>query len=276
MSSQEEITTGAAESTTQGTIPGMFCWWEAGVNDQNAGKQFYSDLFGWTIKDMPMGPDYVYTMFEVEGKDVAALYQLMPDMIAQGVPPHWMSYILVENADEAATKITAAGGTVVQAPFDVMEVGRMAVAKDPTGAAFSIWQPGQHKGASPYKGVGSVIWNELATRDTAAASAFYQNVFGWTPEAVPMGPMVYTLFKIGEAQIGGMMEMTEEWGEIPPNWMLYISVADCDATAAKAETLGAQSLVPPTDIPGVGRFSMIRDPQGAVFSILKMADMPQG
>jgi predicted enzyme related to lactoylglutathione lyase len=275
MSSQEEITTGT-ESTIQGAVPGMFCWWEAGVNDQDTGKQFYSDLLGWTIKDMPMGPDYVYTMFQMEGKDVAALYKLMPDMVAQGVPPHWMSYILVENADEAATKITAAGGTVVQAPFDVMDVGRMAVAQDPTGATFSIWQPGKHKGAGLYNGVGSVVWNELGTRDTAAASAFYQSAFGWTAEAMQMGPMVYTIFKVGENQVGGMMEMAPEWGEVPPHWMLYISVADCDATAAKAEKLGAQIMVPPTDIPNVGRFSLISDPQGAHFSILQMAPMPQG
>jgi len=255
--------------------PGTFCWVELGTTDQNAAKKFYSELFGWGINDVPMGPDSFYTMFQLNGKDVGAAYQLMQDQIAQGIPPHWLSYVAVESADDTGKAITAAGGNVLKEPFDVFDVGRMAVSQDPTGAIFAIWQPGTHIGVRVKREDNALCWNELATRDVGAAKKFYSAVFGWDLQTKGDYGMQYTEGYVnGPAgapeAICGMMEMTEEMEGIPPNWMVYYATADCDATAAKAESLGARIHVPPTDIPHVGRFSVIQDPQGAVFSIIKL------
>src|SRR5436190_17308530 len=136
-----------SETATQTQIehaPGSFCWTELTTTDGPAAKQFYAELFGWEAQDNPIGPDMVYTMLKVGGKDVAALYQKGPEM--QAVPTHWVSYISVASADEAAAKAKELGGTVIQEPFDVMEHGRMAAITDPTGATFCVWQPNQHKG----------------------------------------------------------------------------------------------------------------------------------
>src|SRR5678816_3366036 len=144
--------------------PGTFCWVELATSDGEAAKSFYTQLFGWTFEDHPMGPDMVYTMLRRDGKDVGALYKLMSDQVAQGVPPNWLSYVSVASADESTAKAKAAGATILKEPFDVMTVGRMSVIQDSTGAVFALWQAGDHSGAAIYNVPGSFCWNELMTR----------------------------------------------------------------------------------------------------------------
>jgi len=120
--------------------PGSFCWAELGTTDSKAAKAFYGALFGWTPNDNPMGPDQVYTMLEIGGKAVGAMYQLDKNMREMGIPPHWMLYVAVANTDETAARVPALGGKVMKEPFDVFDAGRMAVIQDPTGAVFCLWQ----------------------------------------------------------------------------------------------------------------------------------------
>jgi predicted enzyme related to lactoylglutathione lyase len=249
--------------------PGTFCWVECGTSDGEAGKKFYTELFGWDFTDNPIGPGMVYTMLKQDGKDVGALYQLMPDMKAQGVPPHWMSYISVTSADETAAKAKEAGGTVVKEAFDVFTVGRMAVIQDPTGAVFALWQAGTHAGASIVNVPNSFCWNELATSDTGKAGDFYSTVFGWTKDVQNFG-MEYTMFGNAGRPAGGMFGITPEMGNIPSHWLVYFAVDDCDATVEKATSLGAQVMKPADDIPTVGRFAILLDPQGAAFAVIKL------
>jgi predicted enzyme related to lactoylglutathione lyase len=255
--------------------PGTFCWVELGTSSSDDAKNFYSQLFGWEYEDNPMGPDMVYTMIKLTGKDVGGLYKMMPDMVAQGIPPHWLSYVLVNNADEACEKAKAAGAMVMNGPFDVGSVGRMAVIKDPTDAVFAIWEPKEHRGAVIYNVTGSFCWNELGTRDTATAGEFYSNVFGWTAEPLPGSPIGYTIFKNGDRGNGGMYQITPEMGRIPPHWLVYFAVDDCDAIAQKVTEIGGSVMKPAEDIPGVGRFAILHDPQGAAFAIIKLANPPE-
>lgn len=276
MSNSEETTVNpSATEESQAAVPvGSFCWWELGTNDPAGAKDFYTNLMDWSSFDNPMG-NSVYTTFTVGDKGAAAMYQMGEDLTSQGVPPHWLSYVLVTNVDESAAKVTENGGAVMAGPFDVMDFGRMAVARDPQGAAFAMWQPGTHKGASLVSEVGGNCWNELHTTDGAGAKAFYAAVFGWMAEDQQMGPMTYTMMKNSEgANVGGMMQMSAEWGNVPSNWMPYTWVADCDATAAKAEELGGKLIEKPMDVPGVGRMAIVQDPQGAVSAIIRMNDMP--
>ena len=255
--------------------PGAFCWVELGTSDSDAAKNFYSKLFGWTYDDNPMGPDMVYTMVKIDGKDVGGLYKMMPDMVAQGIPPHWLSYILVTNADETAEKAKAAGATVLNGPFDVGTVGRMAVIKDPTDAVFAIWQPKEHQGSGVFNVPGALTWNELGTRDTATASEFYTNVFGWTTESMPASPIEYTVFKNSDRGNGGMYKITPEMGQIPPHWLAYFAVDNCDAKVQQVTELGGSVMKPADDIPGVGRFAILNDPQGAAFAIIQLENPPE-
>lgn len=249
--------------------PGNFCWVELATSDSEAAKSFYSQLFGWEFQDNPMGPDMVYTMLKLDGKDVGGLYKLMPDMVEQGVPPNWMTYVAVTDADEKVEKAKAAGATVLNGPFDVATYGRMAVIKDPTDAVFSVWEPRENKGSGVWGVPGAATWSELGTHDPARAAEFYTNVFGWTTQPFGDGPTPYTLFQNDGAGIGGAYKLMPEMGPVPPHWLVYFSVADADATVQKATELGAQVMRPADDIPGVGRFAILIDPQGAAFAIIK-------
>lgn len=255
--------------------PGTFCWVELTTSDAEAAKEFYTQLFGWATSDVPMGEGHVYTMLEIDEKPVAALYEMYDEQRDQGIPPNWASYVSVADADETAEKAESLGATVLAGPMDVFEEGRTAMFQDPTGAAFAIWQPANHIGAHIANEPGSLSWNELATRDTEAAKAFYTQLFGWSAETADMGGTEYTSFMNADRAAGGMMAMEgDDWEGIPPHWMVYFAVADCDASVEKVEALGGQVVVPPIDVPDVGKFAVIQDPQGAVFSIIKIENPP--
>lgn len=254
--------------------PGTFCWVELGTSDSAGAKKFYGELFGWTFLDNPMGPDMVYTIVKQDDKDVGGLYQLSPDMSSQGIPPNWMSYASTDSADETAAKAQELSATIMQGPFDVATMGRMAVIQDPTGAVFGVWQAGTHKGAGVVNIPNSLVWNELMTTDTNKAGEFYAGLFGWTLDTQNFGDFKYTIFKNGgERGAGGMLTITPEMGPVPPNWLVYFAVEDCDATSQKVSELGGSVMKPPEDIPNIGRFAIFTDPQGAAFAVIKTAPM---
>lgn len=248
--------------------PGTFCWVELGTSDGPAAKKFYTSLFGWTLNEYPMGEGGTYTMLMKNGWEAGALYQLGPEQ--KGVPPHWNSYVAVESADAAAAQAKKLGGSVVMEPFDVMEHGRMAIVQDPNGAVFSLWQPKEHKGAQVVNEPGAFCWNELYTSDPKRASDFYTGLFGWTVNARHMDFGEYVIFEQGTSMTAGMMQVPKEWGPVPPHWLVYFAVDDCDRTVEKAKSLGAGVTVPPFDVENVGRMSILTDPQGAAFAMIKL------
>jgi uncharacterized protein len=249
---------------------GTFCWPELNTSDVAAAKSFYASLFGWTSDDSPIPQGGVYTMLKMAGQDVGAMSGLREDQQKAGVPPHWGSYVAVTSADESATKAAALGGQVLAGPFDVMEAGRMAVIQDPVGAVFCLWEAKAHPGASLLNEVGSLAWTELYTTDTDKASTFYAGLFGWQPKPWT-GPNPYTVFYFpGEERMaGGMLPITGDMQGMPPNWLPYFRVEDADRTAAKAKELGGNVFVPPM-LPNVGRLSIISDPQGAMFAVIRL------
>jgi predicted enzyme related to lactoylglutathione lyase len=254
--------------------PGRFCWFELGTTDAGAARRFYGSLFGWTAHEEPAGPGMVYSMLRLRGKDVGGLYELTPEMRAQGVPPHWLAYVASASADDTAAKAKSAGGTIVNGPFDVMGNGRMAVIKDPQGAVFAVWQAKGHEGVRLFGEPDAPCWAELATTDDVAARAFYAATMGWEPDVKSAGPVPYTEWIGSDGSVtAGMLKMTgDQWRGVPPHWMTYFAVADCDASAVRAATNGGSVKVPPSDIPQVGRFSVIEDPAGAVFSIITLVE----
>jgi predicted enzyme related to lactoylglutathione lyase len=248
-----------------GYAPGTPAWVDLGSPDPQASRAFYGGLLGWEFQEM--GPEAGgYTIATVRGKQVAGVGPLM----AEGQPTAWSTYVYVEDADATAKEIEAAGGTVLAPPFDVLTAGRMGVFADPTGAVIAIWQPRDHKGAELVNEPGAFCWAELHTRDAERAKQFYQDVFGWTGETSEMDGMTYTEWKLGGETIAGMMPMGDQFpAEVPPYWLVYFAVDDCDATVAKATERGGSVLSPAMDIPQ-GRFAVLSDPQGAAFGVIKM------
>ena len=256
-------------STTLTHAPGTFSWADLGTPDPAAAKRFSTGLFGWAFEDRPISKGEYYTMLLQDGKSVAALYAQQADQRSAGIPPHWLSYVTVESADRVSTHAAELGGTVLAPPFDVMEHGRMAVIQDPTGGVVALWEPRNHPGAGLLGEPGALCWNELCTRDPARAGAFYADLLGWARETMPLPGFEYTVFKRGDQPAGGMMAIQPDWGDMPPHWSVYFAVEDCDGTAATAAKMGGAVLMGPADIPDVGRFATLRDPQGAIFSVLQ-------
>ncbi|WP_431966389.1 VOC family protein [Nocardia sp. bgisy134] len=249
--------------------PGVPCWVDLATTDLEAAKAFYGDLFGWHAQTSP-DPQYGgYTMFTLEGAEGHEVSAAMPTS-AEAQPPAWNSYVSVTDADATAKAVQSAGGQVVMEPTDIPDQGRMAVFADPLGAMISVWQPRAFQGAGYVNEPNTYCWSELNCRDISAAKSFYGEVFGWEGETSEFGDTTYTEWKVGGRSIAGMVEMNEQWpAEVPPHWMVYFAVSDCDASANRTSQLGGTVSVPPTDIP-VGRFAVLGDPQGAYFSIIRL------
>jgi hypothetical protein len=207
------------------------------------------------------------TLGGTEGHELAAVMPIMDE----GQPPAWTTYISVADADATAKKVTGAGGAVLMEPMDVMGQGRMAIFADDQGAVFGVWQPLAFHGAGFVNDPNTYCWSELACRDIDKAKAFYREIFGWRGETHPFGSSSYTEWTLGGPSLGGMIQMNEEWPEeVPPHWMPYFAVEDCDVSAQRASELGGTVSVRPHDIP-IGRFAVLGDPSGAVFSVIRFA-----
>lgn len=239
---------------------GSFCWIELATNDTAAARAFYTSLFGWDVHEMPMVETEVYTIFLKNGLDVAAMHGH-----TGGAPPNWLSYIAVNDVDDFVEKARERGGSVVAPPMDVFDSGRMSVLTDNQGAVFAVWQARAHVGVRLRDEPDSLCWNELQARNLEAGKQFYPPLFGWRVK----DSNDYVEWHLGENAVGGMLP-TKAPPEVPAFWLPYFAVDDCDASAAKAQSLGGSMLVPPMDIEHVGRFSVLLDGQGAAFAIIKL------
>jgi uncharacterized protein len=266
-------------------IPGVPCWVDTNQPDPEAATRFYSGLFGWECEDVtPPGAESKYFVAQLGGAAVAGIVSLPESAPSKAM---WDMYVWVDSADETASKVRDAGGTVVKEPFDVGPPGRTAVFADPEGAVFCAWEPKEFRGAQVVNQPGSVNFNDLNTRDPEGAKSFYGSVFGWTTMGSGGGPQMWTLPGYGDhleqddpdlrkrlAELGGpegfedvvasLNPIGEDQPDTSAHWGVTFAVDDADATAKKADELGGTVVVPPFDAPWV-RMTVLTDPQGATF-----------
>ncbi|GAU65997.1 hypothetical protein SSP35_02_03660 [Streptomyces sp. NBRC 110611] len=254
--------------------PGTPCWVDLAAPDQKAAIDFYSDVFGWTGE---IGPPETggYSVCELHGNPVAGIMAAMA-MGGQPPPPTvWTTYLASADADATAQAVRDAGGTVLMPVMDVMTLGRMCIAADPTGAVFGIWQPVDFPGAGVVNEHSALIWNELNTTERSAASAFYQAVFGI--ESVPVeGADHYYALHVDGRPVGGMQPMSEQMPpDTPSHWLPYFSVPDTDETVDRVTAAGGAALQRPFDMMA-GRMAVVTDPQGATFAVIRPQPVAQG
>ena len=252
-------------------VQGTPCWLDLMAKDQQAAMDFYKGLFGWGGEP---GPTEFggYAMMTLRDKPVAGIG---PAMAPPGMPepPHvWTTYLASDNAEDTAKLIAEAGGTILVPPMDVGDVGRMAIAVDPTGAVFGFWQYKDFYGAVVVNEPNALLWNDLKTRDVPGASAFYRDAFGIAVEPME-GAEDYFAVNVDGRTVGGLQKMGSEFpADLPPHWQPWFYVEDVDATADKAVSLGGSIQMPPQDgMPG--RIAAIADPWGASFSLIKPEPM---
>jgi uncharacterized protein len=244
--------------STIATTVGKFVWHEQVSSDPGQAQDFYTQLFGWGTDVFKPG-EVDYTMISSGGQSHGGFGKAMEG----APPPHWLGHIRVENLDETIEKAKSAGGALAAGPFEMSEVGRIGIIRDPGGAYAGAFQPEGEGPASE----GVFVWDELGTTDVDGAQRFYEDVFGWTTTDMGAEYGGYRIFNLGETRIAGLMALPDE--SIPAQWQPYVAVDDPDATTAKATELGGSALLEPMDVPNVGRIAALRDPQGATFGIIK-------
>jgi predicted enzyme related to lactoylglutathione lyase len=255
--------------TTGTRKPGEFCWFDVMTKDFAATKAMFTKLFGWTYMEVPTPPHGNYTMAMTQGGTIGGFTDVTTNPMAKGVPPHMGPCVLVKSCDETAKAVTANGGKLINSPFDVMDQGRMFLFTDPTGATLACWEGKKMHGMTcDTTKHGAPSWMELMTTDVDRAGAFYAKVFDWTPKTSTMPSMTYTEFKAGNESVAGMMGITKEMGKMPSNWACYMTVDDVDQTAKDCKAMGGTVCVEPSDIPSVGRFTVLQTKDGVTFSAI--------
>jgi uncharacterized protein len=245
---------------------GTPCWIDLMVTDPAAAKEFYSSLFGWDIQDGPPEAGG-YAMCMLNGRPVTAISPKPED---NPFPNVWSTYLATGDVDKTVARAREAGGTFMMEPMDVMTAGRLAYGMDPTGAPYGIWQAGDHVGVGIYNEPGTLVWNELLTRNYEGAKSFYGTVFGYTYDEVGEGYTYSTIRRAGDGKVvGGLGELGANTpSDVSASWVTYFLVEDCDASASKAAALGATVVRQPFDTP-FGRMASVVGAQGEAFSLIQ-------
>jgi predicted enzyme related to lactoylglutathione lyase len=261
---------------------GVPCWVDTLTPDMPAALRFYKAVLGWEFAGPGPMPDPAgaYHVARMRGRDVAGVGSSPPDA---GLPSAWNTYVSVSSAEEAVQRAASAGGSILVPPFDALPAGRAAVIADPTGGVIGVWEPRERHGAQLVNEPSAWAMSLLMTSETAAAAAFYENVFGWRAETIDMGGAELTLFRLpgyvgGEPEqpvprdmVAGMMALGEEEirAGVTPHWSVDFWIDDADAAAAEAPELGGAVLAAPHDLPPFRR-AVIADPDGAAFSVSQL------
>jgi hypothetical protein len=247
--------------------PGTPCWADLMTTDLPAARLFYEGAFAWHFGESPAEAGG-YLNAQLNDRSVAGLGPL-PEGMSVDVPS-WTTYLATTDARATADQIAAAGGTVFSPPMDVMGLGVMALATDPTGGTFGLWEGHLHTGFQLSNQAGVDAWNELMTHDYEAAKDFYATVFGYTYTEIGGGDFKYSTAEVGGQTVGGIGLMPDGSDEVPAHWRLYFAVDDADASVNEIVRLGGSVISPPQDMP-YGRHADVADGQGAVFAVIKPA-----
>lgn len=250
---------------------GRVIWRETLTKDGDKASAFYGALFGWTFKDMPMGPGFNYRIIELGGKGIGGVMKQPAEMEQMGVPAHWSSYVAVPDVDAACAAVKAGGGQVVWGPNDLEGVGRMATVVGFDGASISVMTPAPgDAGMTPPAGrpaAGAFCWETLTTADVDRAKTFWTSVMPWKASSGAGMPT----FSVGEGMENQIADIQPTRGPVPPNWLTYVVVAKIEPAAEKATQLGGTVMMPAMAIPGIGRIAVILDDQGAAIGLFEPA-----
>lgn len=249
---------------SQGPWPGRFVWHDMMTTDAARSATFYCSLLGWQFEEKAM-QGCIYRMILAGPGPIGGIIE------EKGIPyPNWLPYIAVNDVDATAKKIASLGGKVNVGPMEIPNTGRFAIANDPMGAWFAIYNGNaESTGADPDQPVpGRICWNELLSSDAVAAQKFYGAVFGWKEQPKDMGPYgIYRVQLLGDKQAGGIMQNPQNGA--PSAWLSYFLTMNLQGDTELAKSLGASPLMENAPIPDLGAFSMLKDPVGAVFALFE-------
>ncbi|MFI9808043.1 VOC family protein [Streptomyces sp. NPDC052301] len=245
-------------------VPGTPCWVSLMAHGLAATEEFYGELFGWEFRPGPqqLGP---YVRALLDGHEVAGMGQLSPD---HRLPIAWTPYLAADDVDHTADTVRECGGTVAVGPLDAAEAGRMAIAADPSGAVFGIWQVAAHLGTTLTGVPGTPAWNELITFETESVAKFYETVFGYEKEPVVSADFDYVTLHLEGRPVAGLHGVGHALRDRGPHWQTYFEVGSVEAALRQVADLGGRILRQTHDSPH-GRIATVADPEGAMFSVIE-------
>ncbi len=250
-------------------------WVDCATTDLDASEAFYAAVFGWTAERATGSDGRAYSIQRLDGKLIGGIYELDERMRSMNVPPHWGTYVEVDDLDATLKRVTEEGGSVLGEPIDEPDVGKIAIIQDTVGAYLRLWHSEPGHCGEVFNIPGALTWNELNTKEPEKAAAFYSKVLGVEIEMME-GPTPYTLLKVDGRPVAGILKTTPEMGDFPPSWDVYFASDDVDATVKSVVAAGGNALREPFDIPGYARMAVLQDPQGAVFEVIKPKNPDEG
>lgn len=253
---------------------GTPCWVDLATTDPAAAKEFYSGLFGWSYIDEQMGEMGIgrYSMAMVSDVATAAIYELGPDQIRAPAKPTWNVYVAVGDIKETLDNARQRGDTILTETTDVDRAGRVAVIEDPTGCQTTLWEPGEFQGSLIRAEPGALTWPEHVTTNLEESVRFYEDVLGVTTVTSTQGNLdEYTTWIVDDFPVAGMFQWPDDMiaDGVPSMWFVYFQVADLDASVEYVEANGGKAMAGEPAVNAVGRFIVVRDPQGADFCVIE-------
>jgi predicted enzyme related to lactoylglutathione lyase len=237
-----------------------FCFAELHTPDTDGAKRFYGELLGWTAVDSPVEG---YSLFQVQGKDVAGLRRISPGS------SRWIPYLSVPSADAMSAKALQLGAAVTTPAADTPGFARTAVLRDPAGGVVGLWEAKGHAGAALLDEPGAMWWAELLTREVPVAKTFYSNLLGWRAVDTLKYGIRYSVFKRGDESLAGLLPIGADWGAVSPYWQILFAADNCDARVDIAKKSGGKLVFGPNDVPNAGRAAIVSDPRDAVFVLMQ-------
>lgn len=245
-------------------------WVDCATLDLAETEAFYAAVFGWTSERVTASDGAIYALQRLDGQLVAGIYELNDDLRKMGVPPHWGTYIEVDDVAAVLKKVPDAGGTVIEDLSTEPDVGTFAVIRDSVGAFVRLWHSAPGHGGEVFNVPGAMTWNELCTKEPDRAAVFYQEVFGLEPVTM-QSPTPYTVLKADGREVAGILTAPPDMEDMPAQWDVYFASDDIDATLKAALDAGGKVLRDPFEVAGgAARMAVLQDPHGAVFEIIKM------
>jgi predicted enzyme related to lactoylglutathione lyase len=245
---------------------GTFCFAELESPDAASARQFYGDLFGWTVEEVP-GPTHPYWLFHIEGRVVAGVRSITNGR------QRWIPYVAVDDLGDTIARAERLGARPGQEPFDVSGTARLATIVDPHGRVVGLWHANGRSGAERQSLPGSMWWVEMLAHDVTGATHFYSTLFGWkaSERRLPHLTHGYTVYSIGNESVGGAIRIERNWGRVPERWQVLFEVTDLKRTIDQTEGLGGCEDLPVLHIPNVGRCASLRDDRQGVFIVMQPA-----
>jgi predicted enzyme related to lactoylglutathione lyase len=245
---------------------GQFSWYDLMTPDSAVAKKFYPAVTGWSTEEWDKAD---YTMWTARGAPFGGMNPITPEQTAQGIQPHWLAYVTVDDIGRTTERVRSLGGQVLHEE-EIPDVGRFAIIQDPQGAILAAI-----KSSTPSPGwdgtpsLGKFSWHELMTSDYRAAFDFYRQLFGWeNQQEMDMGPAgKYLMYGKNCKMFGGIYNREPERANVPPTWLFYANVKDVKKSIEAVKRNGGQLRMGPMQVPGGDWVAVFTDPQGAPFAV---------